>query len=98
MYASDYGYASSSECSSLLNSYSNCVDDNWLFSGVNEWILTQYSLYYYSNFHLHSSGVIGTAGVDISTNNFSVRPVLYLSSTVVITGGNGSFEEPYTLI
>ena len=98
MYVSDYGYASSSKCVSLLNSYSNCVDDNWLFSGVDEWILTQYSSYSYSNFYLDNSGVIGTAGVNLPTNNFDVRPVLFLSSKVIITGGNGSFEEPYTLI
>ena len=43
MYASDYGYAASDECTQTLYNYNNttCTNNNWLFKSNNEWILPQ---------------------------------------------------------
>ena len=97
MYTSDYGYAADNSCFSLLNDYKKCLDTNWIFNNISEWVFGQYSSYYYSNFYLAYSADIGTAGVNLAQNSFNVRPVLYLSSTVQITGGAGTSNDPYQL-
>ena len=76
-----------------------CIDKCIPISGnnISEWVLGQYSSYYYSNFYLAYSADIGTAGVNLAQNSFNVRPVLYLSSTVQITGGAGTSNDPYQL-
>ena len=45
MYASDYGYAASDECTQTLVNYDNttCKNNDWLFKGNNEWLLPQYA-------------------------------------------------------
>ena len=57
MYASDYGYAASDECTQTLYKYDNatCKNNNWLYNiKVNEWILlhdagaSRHAFYVYS--------------------------------------------------
>ena len=107
MYASDYGYASSNcETKKLYNQNSSnydiraCNDTNWLYNIKNaEWLLDQNPdrglgvNFYYTN----KNGYIENFGGMFSTHNFHVRPVLYLISSVQITGGNGTSSSPYTL-
>ena len=96
MYASDYGYAVSDECTQNLMSYSDatCTNNNWLF-GIKEWMLPQHSYYSYYAFTVNSYG--GVNNNHVSGNQNGVRPVLYLISSVEITGGDGTSSSPYTL-
>ena len=99
MYASDYGYAASKKCTSNLYDYlrsSNCIKtNNWLDKSQDEWLLPQHLDSSNGAFCMYSSGYVHYH----SLNYFSkaVRPVLYLSSNVKISGGNGTSEQPYQL-
>ena len=100
MYASDYGYAASKECTSNLYDYDGSASckttNNWLDKSVNTWLLPQYSDDSGSAFYVNSSGfVVNGSGVYVS--EYAVRPVLYLSSNVKISGGEGTSEQPYQL-
>ena len=97
MYASDYGYAVSDECTQNLTDYENdtCKNNNWLFKGIDEWTLLRFASISYGVFGVGSGGYVSSYGV--SDNPYGVRPVLYLISSAKITGGNGTIGSPYTL-
>ena len=101
MYLSDYGYASSNcenkkikDNTSSLNDIRVCNGTNWLF-GNYEWILSQHANITSIAFYVLSGGFVDYANVSYS--QFGARPVLYLKSTVKITGGSGTSANPYTL-
>jgi hypothetical protein len=100
MYASDYGYAASKECSKGLSYYyedSNCItSNNWLDKSQDEWLLPQYSGNSSGAFFVRSSGDVTYGGV-VNGGEYAVRPVLYLSSNVKISGGEGTSQKPYQL-
>ncbi len=100
MYASDYGYAASKECTNSLYDYgksANCITtNNWLDKSVSTWLLPQYSSYYSNAFFVHASGYIDFSG-GIYAAEFVVLPVLTLSSNVKISSGTGTSSEPYQL-
>ena len=100
MYASDYGYAASKECSKGLSYYyedSNCItSNNWLDKSQDEWLLPQYSGNSSGAFFVRSSGDVTYGGV-VNGGEYAVRPVLYLSSNVKISGGEGTSKSPYQL-
>ena len=109
MYPSDYGYATSGGSTTnreaclakeLYNwdssSYSDCKNNDWLFnSSTNQWTLTPYSSDSYGVFYVSSAGYVGgDRGAGIS---LGVRPSVYLTSNVSISGGDGTMNNPYTL-
>ena len=100
MYASDYGYGASKECINDLNNYyksTNCkTTNNWLDKSANTWLLPQRSGNSYLGFIVYSPGYVND-GYDVRDNEYAVRPVLYLSSNIKISGGEGTSESPYTL-
>ena len=98
MYASDYGYAASDECTQTLVNYNNatCKNNNWLFKDNTEWILPQTASGSTSAFFVRSSGSVGDFN-GVGGNQNGVRPVLYLTSSVQIAGGSGTSSDPYTL-
>ena len=98
MYASDYGYAASDACAQTLNNYANatCKNNNWLFKGIDEWILPQSASGRAIAFFVESGGIVYGEGI-VSDFQLAVRPVLYLISSVEITGGDGTSSSPYTL-
>ena len=102
MYASDYGYAASKECTSNLSDYDgseSCkTTTNWLYSGSPEWLLPQGSDLgiSHSAFIVTSTGSVYSGG-SVYDMEYPVRPVLYLSSNVKISSGNGTSEQPYQL-
>ena len=100
MYASDYGYAASKECTSNLYDYdgsANCITtNNWLDKSADAWLLPQYSDYSNDAFYVSSSGFVSSLNY-VSFNESAARPVLYLSSNVKISSGNGTSEQPYQL-
>ena len=97
MYASDYGYAVSDECTQTLYNYYNaiCKNNNWLFKGNNEWILPQVASYSFNAFIVYPIGRVNYDSVNYF--QYGVRPVLYLISSAQITGGDGTIGSPYTL-
>ena len=97
MYASDYGYAVSDECTQTLYNYNNatCKNNNWLFKGNNEWILPQNASFRYSVFFVNFEGLVGHNIV--YNDKYAVRPVLYLKPDVKIIVGHGTSTDPYVL-
>ena len=102
MYVSDYGYASSNcenkkiwDNNSSPKDISACNGTNWLYKRNNEWILPQYSSISNYAFYAHSNGIVN--GSYVNSFSVGVRPVLYLKSSVQITGGNGTSTAPYVI-
>ena len=98
MYASDYGYAASDECTQTLNNYNNttCTNNNWLFKSNNEWILPQNASDSGGVFYFYSGGGV-LCNYRAGGWQFAVRPGLYLKSSVQITGGKGTSTAPYVI-
>ena len=100
MYASDYGYAASKECTSNLYDYDGSASckttNNWLDKSAYTWLLPQNSDVSYLAFYVYSSGFVSNY-YDVRKGEYAVRPVLYLSSNVKISGGEGTSEQPYQL-
>ena len=102
MYLSDYGYASDvCETKELYNNSSSndlraCNTTNWLYNiKVNDWLLPQDASLSNYAFNVYSDGLASYGNVN--NNQFAVRPVLYLTSSAKIIGGNGTSSSPYTL-
>ena len=105
MYPSDYGYATSGGSTTnrasclakeLFNwsdsSYSDCKNNDWLYSGTYQWTLTPRSDNSRSVFPVSSNVFYFAAGTSLA-----VSPALYLSSNVKISGGDGSENSPFQL-
>ena len=97
MYLSDYGYSADQNCEHILEDYDafDCTNNNWLYLGDDEWTLSQIALDYYSAVVISSDGGL-TLLMQVDWV-YAVRPVLYLSSDVMITGGSGTSSDPYIL-
>ena len=98
MYPSDYGYSVlSSSCARTTNlsSYNTCAGESWLYLGSYEWTLTPNSSYSYCGAGMSRDG--GLAYCVYSYAGYSVRPVLYLDSSVYVIDGNGTMSDPYII-
>ena len=107
MYPSDYGYATSGGSTTnreaclakeLYNwessSYSDCKNNDWIFNNDYQWTLTPYSRDIGNIFLVYPSGfVINYTAADSN----GVRPSVYLTSNVGISGGDGTMNNPYIL-
>ena len=104
MYPSDYGYATSggsgTDRNTCLNTAlfnwresSDCSANDWLYNSSNyKGTLTHYTSYSYAMFD-----VSDIPGYNYAYNTVDIFPTLYLSSSVKISGGEGSEGNPYTL-
>ena len=94
MYLSDYLYASSYYTSSDTTTQGTSYfgNKNWLYKGY-EWTLTPYA----SNSYIVWGVYLGSANFSTTNNPKSARPTFYLKSSVYVTGGDGSFDNPFTL-
>ena len=100
MYLSDYGYSVlSNSCARTTNliGYNNeqCGGQSWLLKYGYEWTMTPVSSDSYSIF-LANNVALYLGDVDVSLGN-SVRPTVYLKSSVYILSGDGSQNNPYVL-
>ena len=95
MYVSDYLYASSYyEDTATDNASSRYYGNkNWLYKGY-ELTLTPQSDNDANIFIVNSASDIYTHKVHDSN---SIRPSFYLKSNVIVTGGTGTFDDPYKL-
>ena len=83
------------------NNYSECAKANWLYIQNYYYAVISQSKYY--DYYHQTKYVIPFVYVNGELHLFSadvdagVRPTLYLSSEVQITGGTGSQSDPYTI-
>ena len=95
MYVSDYMYASGyiASTGTTLGNSSNFMNSNWLYKG-SEWTITPRG-----NSDTSAFGVSNAGGVNYNYSNVGngLRPTFYLKSSVYVTGGDGSFSNPYTI-
>ena len=94
MYLSDYlyasGYYSNADTTRQSNEYYG--NKNWLYKGY-EWTLTPYASGADNVWHVN----LGSGKNFYTYDWHGWRPTFYLKSSVYVTGGNGSFNNPYTL-
>lgn len=76
----------------LISNNNPCKQNNWLYSGKEYWLLTNYDN---KPIYISSNGSISYIS---PTTIKQVRPVLYLNSNVVIVGGDGSKENSYKIL
>ena len=108
MYPSDYGYATSggtttNRASCLAkemynwDSLSDCYNNDYLYnSSSSQWTITPISNDSSLVFYVGNSGYVDD--LNRVTNSLASRPVLYLKSTVEITGGDGTSGNPYIFL
>ena len=107
MYPSDYGYATSGGATTnreaclakeLYNwnssSYRDCKNNDWIFNNDYQWTLTPYSSHSSLVFNVNTTGYVHR---NIAINSGGVRPSVYLTSNVGISGGDGTMNNPYIL-
>ena len=96
MYASDYLYASSyfADTATTTASSNYYGNKNWLYKGI-EWTITPIADNDASVFN--ASGYGGGVNRSATLYGIGVRPTFYLKSTVGISGGAGTIDNPYTL-
>jgi len=95
MYASDYLYASSYYASDSTQVASNGyhLNQNWLYQG-DEWTITTDGNHKGNAFYVAFDGLLTISG---TREGYGVRPAFYLTASVYIIGGDGSFSNPYRL-
>ena len=112
IYPSDYGYATSGGTTTnrqtCLNttmgsngwensSYSDCKNNDWLFNSSQwQWTLspTAYSSDAHRVFRVYTSGTVSNYRAPFSGG---VAPVVFLKSSISITGGDGQSTSPYLI-
>ena len=97
MYVSDYMYASGYFNSTNTTTGSSYYygNQNWLYKGY-EWTITPRSDNSSNAFSVNYNGNVNNSGT--ASYGYGARPAFYLTSNVYIAGGNGTFDNPYTLI
>ncbi len=78
------------------NNYNSCISTGWMDNNDYWWTLSSYADRSYYVFGVDSIGVVAY-GFDSFSTGIAVRPALYLSSEVKITGGTGTQNDPFTL-
>jgi len=98
MYLSDYYYAASPTywsykgSDTAITDYRAAINENWMYSGVYEWLIARRSDYPTNSFYLYDTGDVSDGHV---CNTYrGVRPVFNLKSSVVWEGGDGSTSTP----
>ena len=109
MYPSDYGYATSggstTDRATCLNTYlynwsdssvSDCKNNDWLFNSSYQWTISPSadSSRAYRAFLVYSDGYVLSY---YAYDSYAVLPVVYLTSNVKISGGEGTSKSPFIL-
>ena len=75
--------------------YSNCGNTTWMNNDTDWWTLSSRSGLAYYVIYVFNYG--GLSYYNVNSASFNVRPTVYLSSKVKITGGTGTKSDPYTI-
>ncbi len=108
MYPSDYGYATSGGTTTnrasclakemynwVSSSYSDCKNNDYLYnSSSTQWTMTPRSSSSNYVFYVNNNARLN---YNIAYFGYAVLPTAYLKSSVLITGGDGTSENPYKL-
>ena len=100
LYLSDYGYATGgpnrSSClgSAFIGYSSACTTNNWINTGIDQYLLTTSSA---EDRYVYTIESTGRGGSFYPMDGANVRPVVFLKSNITITGGTGSATNPFTL-
>jgi len=99
MSASDYGYAANNSYHNTIVSAYNSADitaSNWLYVGQSYFFINKQST---STSTSTIIAILGQGGVSGSVSNVgnSIRPVVYLDSSVYIISGDGTESNPYII-
>ena len=111
MYPSDYGYATSggstTDRTTCLNKElskwqsEECYDNDWLFNSSFQWTISPYVYPGASSEGMLGAFLVSSDGSIYGSPNVyfvsRVRPVVYLSSNVKISGGEGTSESQFSL-
>ncbi len=100
MYPSDYGYSVlSSNCSrtTQLSYYNNssCVGQSWIYGQGREWTITPFISKWSGNYAVF---VYSKVNSTFLAKPLTVRPSLYLKSSVYVVDGDGSITNPYIIM
>ena len=103
MYPSDYGFAvGGSVRSSCLKkdiikySTNDCFSNDYLYKSTSwQWTLNSYINNSRHLFAVNPSGLVDVGAG--ATNEFAVRPVVYLDTKLLITKGRGTLTNPYII-
>ena len=95
MYLSEYYYAASKDYWTLpgYNSSEKAINENWLYTGLYEWIISRCSDASDAVFAVRAGGDLIINPVDYS-DGAAVRPSFSLSSSIKFTSGEGTAENP----
>ena len=74
--------------------YTLAVNDNWMYTGDQEWTISPYAGYSSNAFVVTFDGLVGSYYVN---GYFGVRPSFNLKSSVTFNGGSGSATDPYRI-
>ena len=96
MYVSDYMYASGyyNSTSTTTGSSYYFGNQNWLYKGY-EWTITPSSSSTTYAFSVDNYGYV--YNLNSASYGCGARPTFYLKSSVYVTGGSGTFDDPYTI-
>ncbi|MBQ2873317.1 MAG: hypothetical protein IJE89_04900 [Bacilli bacterium] len=104
---SDYGFAATQyncvEDYTTLKNYANCVNYNWLYTGENEWLISDYTdssdpdVNYWTNLALIINNEGNVTEYLAGDETLSYRPVVYLNPDVIVTGGTGKIDDQYQI-
>ena len=82
--------------STYYSNYNTCRNSDWMYNyGFSWWTLSPSSGYSYLVFYVHGTGYVSTDNA--YSTSYEVHPTVTLSSSVQITGGDGSVSNPYTI-
>ena len=106
IYPSDYGYATSGNSSTSRatclakemynwDGVSACYQNDWLFKSSYMWTLSPNSSSSRNVFFVRDSGYVNDHYADYS--NRGAWPVVHLKSTIKVTTGTGSSNDPFIL-
>ncbi len=98
IYVSDYGYAASPAAWTLnMNGYNNstATSNNWMFMGLYEWTISRRAGTTDGAFPVSNAGNVD---YNIVHSYYAVRPSFYLESSVELSGGDGSQENPFRIV
>ena len=91
------GYVSSSSTPNWSNTYTDCKDNDWLLNkSMWTWSLSPRAFSLYATF-VFGVNTPGHVGHYYALDAGSVRPVVYLKSSVTITRGEGTQSKPFEL-
>ena len=79
------------------NNYSSCVSTGWMDNNDFWWTLSPIAVTSDGSSVVHSDGNVFDDYVSNYYEYYAVRPALYLSSEIKITGGTGTSLNPYII-